>query len=67
MITELVKHGDEHAILIDPSLLDKINATAETAFELFSDGRSLVLVPHKAYTEAEIRKRYGPATRRLGE
>lgn len=75
LITTLTKHGHGYALIIDQSMLDQINATAETAFELFSDGKSLVLVPVRSPNEDQkftdvldmVRQHYGHAMKRLAE
>lgn len=45
MRTHLVKHGDDLAVVIDKPLLDLLGANAETAFEVTTDGQTLVLTP----------------------
>jgi hypothetical protein len=45
MITTLVKHGDDYAIVIEQHMLDDMKATTKTQFEVFTDGHSLVFIP----------------------
>ena len=45
MIKKLTKHGNSYAMVIDKPILELLQATSETPFEIISDGRSLVLTP----------------------
>jgi antitoxin component of MazEF toxin-antitoxin module len=45
MIKKLTKHGNSYAMVIDKPILELIQATPDTPFEIISDGRSLVLTP----------------------
>ncbi len=71
----LVKHGNSMALVIDKPILELIQATADTPFEIISDGRSLVLTPvrdpedEKKFDDAVamIHKRFGNAMKKLAE
>jgi len=73
MAQTLVRHGDGLALVIDPALLDSINATENTPFEVVSDGRSLRLMPvrdpeeEKRFEDAVemVHERFGDAMRKL--
>ncbi len=73
MIKTLTKHGNSHALVIDKPILDSLRVSPETPFELFTDGRCLVLVPVREPGEEEgfqaaldmVQKRFGRAMRRL--
>lgn len=75
MIKTLTKHGNSYAMVIDKPILELLNATPETPFEIISDGRSLVLTPirsaeeEKKFTDAVamIHKRFGNAMKKLAE
>ncbi len=75
MIKKLTKHGNSYAMVIDKAILELIQATPETPFEIISDGRSLVLTPVRAAKEekkfedavAMIHKRFGRAMKKLAE
>ncbi len=75
MIKNLVKYGDGYAIEIDESLLQLIQATPDTSFEITSDGRSLILTPvrdsqrEKKFEDAiaMVHKRFGNDLRRMAE
>lgn len=47
MIKTLTKQGDSVALVIDRSILEQLGATTETAFEVVTDGHSLILTPVK--------------------
>lgn len=75
MIKKLVKHGNSLALVIDKPILELIRATADTPFEIISDGRSLVLTPVRDPKEekkfedavAMVHKRFGRAMKKLAE
>jgi len=75
MIKNLTKHGNSYAMVIDKAILELIQATPETPFEIVSDGRSLVLTPvrdalqEKKFEDAVamIHKRFGRAMKKLAE
>ena len=75
MIKKLTKHGNSLALVIDKPILELIRATANTPFEIISDGRSLVLTPVRESAEEEkfeaaltdIHTRFGNAMKRLAE
>lgn len=45
MRKHLTKHGNSYALVIDKPILELIQATPDTPFEIVSDGRSLLLTP----------------------
>lgn len=45
MIKFLVKHGNSSAIVIEKPILSLLGATADTAFEMITDRKSLILTP----------------------
>lgn len=75
MVKHLVKHGNSYAVIIDKAVLELIKADSDTAFDVISDGRSLVLTPIRdAATEKKfdaaldrLHKRFGNAMRKLAE
>ena len=75
MIKKLTKHGNSLALVIDKPVLELIQATADTPFEIISDGRSLVLTPVRDPKEekkfedavAMVHKRFGRAMKKLAE
>ena len=75
MIKMLTKHGNSYAMVIDKPILELLQATPETPFEIISDGRSLVLTPVRDAKEekkfdaavAMVHKRFGNAMKKLAE
>jgi len=75
MIKTLTKHGNSYAMVIDKPILELIQATPDTPFEIISDGRSLVLTPVRDPEEekkfdsavAMVHKRFGNAMKKLAE
>jgi antitoxin MazE len=75
MTKPLVKHGNSYALVIDKPILELIQATPETEFEIITDGQSLVLTPvrsparERKFQESlqKVHKRFGRALKRLAE
>ena len=75
MMKKLTKHGNSYAMVIDKPILELLQATSETPFEIISDGRSLVLTPVRDPEEdkkfedalAMVHKRFGNAMKKLAE
>jgi antitoxin component of MazEF toxin-antitoxin module len=75
MVKRLIQHGNSAALVIDKPILELLNITNETTFELSTDGKNLILSPQieKGQETAIIRslekinKKYGSVLRRLGE
>lgn len=68
----LEKHGDQYALVIDQQLIDMLDIDPKMQFEVFSDGRSLVVVPLREQTDdafeqalASVHARYGNAMKKL--
>jgi antitoxin component of MazEF toxin-antitoxin module len=45
MVTRLVKHGRDLALVIEPSILTKLQIDENTALELAISGRALIVTP----------------------
>ena len=75
MVKTLTKHGNSYAMVIDRAILDLIQATPETPFEIVTDGKSLVLTPvrdpeqERTFDEAlaMVHERFGWAMKKLAE
>lgn len=75
MIKTLTKHGNSYAMVIDKPILELLQATPETSFEILTDGRSLVLTlvrdakEEKKFEDAVamVHKRFGKAMKKLAE
>lgn len=50
MIKTLTKHGNSSALVIERAILNSLGATPDTAFEVATDGKSLILTPIKEPT-----------------
>ena len=75
MVKKLIQHGNSVALVIDKPIMEMLNITNETTFELSTDGRNLILSPQTEYTQErnilisleKINKKYGTVLKRLGE
>jgi len=75
MIKKLIKHGNSVALIIDKPIMEILNITNETTFELTTDGKNLILSPQNEKNQeknvmetlSKINKKYGNVLRRLGE
>ncbi len=47
MIKTLTKHGNSAALIIERPILDLLGASVDTAFEVVTDGKALILTPVK--------------------
>ena len=47
MIKTLTKHGNSAALVIERPILDLLGASPDTAFEIVTDGKALILTPVK--------------------
>jgi antitoxin component of MazEF toxin-antitoxin module len=75
MIKKLIQHGNSAALVIDKPIMEILNITNETTFELSTDGRNLILSPQIESDQEKtiinslkkINKRYGALLKRLSE
>lgn len=75
MIKTLTKHGNSYAMVIDKPIMELINATPETPFDIITDGNSLVLTPVRdkkvedKFQKAlgKVHKNFGRAMKKLAE
>jgi len=71
----LCRHGNSYALVIDKPILEMLQVTPETTFDVITDGHSLVLSPVRTPEEEErfdealsrVHKRFGRAMKRLSE
>ena len=54
MIKRLTTHGNSSALVIEKPILDLLNITTETALEISTDGKNLIISP--VASEARERK-----------
>jgi antitoxin component of MazEF toxin-antitoxin module len=75
MVKKLIQHGNSVALIIDKPIMEILNITSETSFELSTDGKNLILSPQIEndqektiiHSLEKINKKYGAVLRRLGE
>ena len=75
MTKTLIRHGNSYALVIDKPILDLLQVTPETPFEIVSDGRCLVLSPVRDPAEERkfqqalerVHTRFGRALKKLAE
>jgi len=75
MVKKLIQHGNSAALVIDKPIMEILNITNETTFELSTDGKNLILSPQVENNQEEmiihslkrVNKKYGAVLRRLGE
>ncbi len=75
MVKKLIRHGNSVALVIDKPIMEMLNITNETFFEINTDGKNLILSPQIEYTQEKnilyslekINKKYGSVLKRLGE
>ena len=75
MVKRLIQHGNSAALIIDKPIMEILNITNETIFQLSTDGKNLILSPQvDNYQEKnilhsleKINKKYGKILKRLGE
>jgi antitoxin component of MazEF toxin-antitoxin module len=75
MIKKLSKHGDDLVLILDPSILAQLQIDEETALEVTTDGRTLVVSPVqdeeylRRFEQAmnSVNERYAKTFKRLAE
>jgi antitoxin component of MazEF toxin-antitoxin module len=56
MIKKLVQHGNSSAIIIDKPIMEMLNITNETTFELGTDGKNIILSPQNSNQKVDVLK-----------
>jgi antitoxin component of MazEF toxin-antitoxin module len=75
MIKKLIRHGNSAALVIDKPIMEMLHITNDTAFELSTDGKNIILSPQVEKTQEKnildslekINKKYGSVLKKLGE
>jgi len=75
MVKKLIQHGNSVALIIDKPIMEILNITNETTFELSTDGKNLILSPQTdSHQETniirsleKINKKYGTVLKQLSE
>ena len=75
MVKKLTKHGNSLALVIDRPILDLLKIDPETALEVSTDGKRLIVAPaepsarRRKFDAAQevAHRRYGKAFKKLAE
>ncbi|MCL2831851.1 MAG: AbrB/MazE/SpoVT family DNA-binding domain-containing protein [Treponema sp.] len=75
MIKKLIQHGNSAALILDKSILEMLNISSETTFELSTDGRNIILSPQNRQNQhndilsslEKINLKYGKVLEKLGK
>ena len=75
MVKKLIQHGNSAAIVIDKPILELLNISFDTPFEVTTDGKNLILSPQVEEQAGLdilksleiINKKFGNTLRKLGE
>ena len=75
MVKKLIQHGNSAALVIDKPIMEMLNITNETTFQLSTDGKNLILSPQVIQGQErnimdsleKINKKYGAVLKRLGD
>ena len=75
MVKRLIQHGNSAALVIDKPIMEILNITSETTFEISTDGKNLILSPQVEHSQKKdiiqslekINKKYGTVLKKLGE
>ena len=75
MVKRLIQHGNSAALIIDKPIMEILNITNETTFELSTDGKNIILSPQSKNTQEKdilqslekINKKYKIILKKLGE
>ena len=54
MTKKLIKHGNSAALILDKAILDLLNVTMDTPFEISTDGKSIVISPSTSHSEDQF-------------
>jgi len=75
VVKKLIQHGNSAALVIDKPIMEMLNITSETTFELSTDGRNIILSPQAERAQERdvmqslerINAKYGAVLKKLGE
>ena len=75
MIKRLIQHGNSTALVIDKPIMEILNITNDTTFELSTDGKNIILSPQVEHSQEKdiihslekINKKYWTVLKKLGE
>ena len=75
MQKRLIRNGEDYALVIDADIIEKLNLSLETVFELSIEGENLVFSPqiendlnrNIGKSLYKVNQKYGAILKRLGE
>ena len=75
MVKRLIQHGNSVALVIDKPIMEMLNISNDTTFEISTDGKNLILSPQSRPNQQndimnsleKINKKYGKVLKKLGE
>ena len=75
MTKRLIQHGNSVALVIDKPILEILKISNDTAFELSTDGKNIILSPQNdcsreneiIYSLVRINKKHGSVLKRLSK
>jgi antitoxin component of MazEF toxin-antitoxin module len=75
MIKKLIQHGNSAALVLDKPILDLLNISFDTPFEITTDGKNLILSPQKEISSEtdvmeslkKVNDKYHHVLKKLGE
>ena len=75
MVKKLIQHGNSVAIVIDKPIMEMLNISIDTTFNLSTDGKNIILSPQIEYEQGKniidslekVNKKYGSVLKKLGE
>ncbi len=75
MVKKLIQHGNSAALVIDKPIMQLLDISMDTAFEVTTDGRNIILSPQSESSQErdilasleKINRKYGQVLKKLGE
>jgi hypothetical protein len=75
MVKKLIQHENGVALVIDKPIMEMLEITNDTIFELSTDGKNLILSPQMEHGQEmnvlnsleKINRKYGSVLKKLGE
>ena len=75
MVKRLIQHGNSVALVIDKPIMEMLNISNDTTFDISTDGKNLILSPQSRPNQQndimnsleKINKKYGKVLKKLGE
>jgi len=75
MVKRLIQHGNSVALVIDKPIMEMLNISNDTTFEISTDGKNLILSPQNRQNQQndilnsleKINNKYKKVLKKLGE